>query len=95
MNTSIEYLANFTFVDNENELEDLKTPIFIMENSVKFEARESDLDTIECIIISIISLLLQTCGNAMLIGMILYEVEGNGDPLKRRIVDQVRISFSI
>ena len=61
-----------------------------MENSVKFEARESDLDTIECIIISIISLLLQTCGNAMLIGMILYEVQGNGDPLKRRIVDQVR-----
>ena len=95
MNTLVKYLNNFTFVDDEKELEDLETSILDMEDTVKFEARESDLDTMECIIISIISLLLQTCGNAMLIGMILYEVEGNGDPLKRRIVDQVRISFSI
>ena len=93
MNSSLTYLANFTFVEDKKELEDLETSIFSMENYVKFEARENDLDTIECIIISIISLLLQTCGNAMLIGMILYEVQGNGDPLKRRIVDQVRIQF--
>ena len=91
MNTSVTYLAYFTFADNEEDHGKLETSIFSMENSVKFEARESDLDTMECIIISIISLLLQTCGNAMLIGMILYEVQGNGDPLKRRIVDQVRI----
>ena len=90
MNTLVKYLNNFTFVDDEKELEDLETSILDMEDTVKFEARESDLDTMECIIISIISLLLQTCGNAMLIGMILYEVQGNGDPLKRRIVDQVR-----
>ena len=93
MNTSVTHLANFTFVEDEKELEDLESSILDMEGAVKFEARESDLDTIECIIISIISLLLQTCGNAMLIGMILYEVQGNGDPLKRRIVDQVRIIF--
>ena len=90
MNTLVKYLNNFTFVDDEKELEDLETSILDMEDTVKFEARESNLDTVECIIISIISLLLQTCGNAMLIGMILYEVQGNGDPLKRRIVDQVR-----
>ena len=90
MNTLVKYLNNFTFVDDEKELEDLETSILDVEDTVKFEARESDLDTMECIIISIISLLLQTCGNAMLIGMILYEVQGNGDPLKRRIVDQVR-----
>ena len=89
MNTSVTHLANFTFVDDEKEL-DLETSLLDMEDTVKFEARESDLNTMECIIISIISLLLQTCGNAMLIGMILYEVRGNGDPLKRRIVDQVR-----
>ena len=93
MNTSVTHLANFTFVEDEKELEDLESSILDMEGAVKFEARESDLDTIECIVISIISLLLQTCGNAMLIGMILYEVQGNGDPLKRRIVDQVRIIF--
>ena len=93
MNTSVTHLANFTFVEDEKELEDLESSILDMEGAVKFEARESDLDTIECIVISIISLLLQTCGNAMLIGMILYEVQGNGDPLKRRIVDQVRIQF--
>ena len=81
MNTTVNY---------EKELEDLETFLHDVRNAVKFEARENDLDTIECIIISIISLLLQTCGNAMLIGMILYEVQGNGDPLKRRIVDQVR-----
>ena len=89
MNTSVTHLANFTFVDDEKEL-DLETSLLDIEDTVKFEARESDLNTMECIIISIISLLLQTCGNAMLIGMILYEVQGNGDPLKRRIVDQVR-----
>ena len=90
MNTSVTHLANFTFVEDEKELE---ISLLDMEDTVKFEARENDLDTIECIVISIISLLLQTCGNAMLIGMILYEVQGNGDPLKRRIVDQVRIIF--
>ena len=89
MNTSVTHLANFTFIDDEKEL-DLETSLLDMEDTVKFEARESDLNTMECIIISIISLLLQTCGNAMLIGMILYEVQGNGDPLKRRIIDQVR-----
>ena len=77
-------------VDYEKELKDLETSIHDVRDAVKFEARENDLDEIECIIIFIISLLLQTCGNAMLIGMILYEVQGNGDPLKRRIVDQVR-----
>ena len=90
MNTSVTHLANFTFVEDEKELE---ISLLDMEDTVKFEARENDLDTIECIVIFIISLLLQTCGNAMLIGMILYEVQGNGDPLKRRIVDQVRIIF--
>ena len=77
-------------VDYEKELKDLETSIHDVRDAVKFEARENDLDEIECIIIFIISLLLQTCGNAMLIGMILYEVQGNGDPLKQRIVDQVR-----
>ena len=93
MNSSVTHLANFMFVDDEKELEDLETSLLDVRDAVRFEARESDLDTIECIIISIISILLQTCGNAMLIGMILYEVQGNGDPLKRRIVDQVRIIF--
>ena len=65
------------------------------ESHLKFEARENDLDMVETTIILIITFLLQTFGNAMLVGMISYEMNGNGDPLKRRIIDQVRLRKQI
>ena len=65
------------------------------ESQLKFEARENDLDMVETTIILIITILLQTFGNAMLVGMISYEMNGNGDPLKRRIIDQVGLRKQI
>ena len=75
-------ICNITFNDNNQDW-DRK------DSLLRFEARENDLDMVEKIIILVITFLLQTFGNAMLVGMILYEVNGNGDPLKRRIIDQV------
>ena len=57
---------------------------------VEIEAREVDLNDVEFAIILIIWLIVEVFGNGMLIGIIVYEKEGNGDPLKRRITDQVR-----
>ena len=61
---------------------------------IKFDANRINLNLLESMAIIGVWILLQTFGNGMLIGMILYEREGNGDPLKRRIIDQVMIILS-
>ena len=81
-------MSNTTF-DDDIENWDME------ESQLKFEARENDLDMVETTVILIITFLLQTFGNAMLVGMISYEMNGNGDPLKRRIIDQVRLRKQI
>ena len=62
---------------------------------IKFDANRINLNLLESMAIIGVWILLQTFGNGMLIGMILYEREGNGDPLKRRIIDQVMIILSL
>ena len=52
---------------------------------VEIEAREVDLNDMQFAAILIIWLIIEVFGNGMLIGLIVYEKEGNGDPLKRRI----------
>ena len=55
---------------------------------IKFEAMPVDLSIMECTIIVIIWILIQFLGNCLLMGLIQYDRLG-GDPLKRRISDQV------
>ena len=62
---------------------------------IKFDASRINLNLVESMAIIGMWILLQTFGNGMLIGMILYEREGNGDPLKRRIIDQVMIILTL
>ena len=81
-------MSNTTFEDDIENWD-------MEESQLKFEARENDLDMVETTVILFITFLLQTFGNAMLVGMISYEMNGNGDPLKRRIIDQVRLSKQI
>ena len=81
-------MSNTTFEDDIENWD-------MEESQLKFEARENDLDMVETTVILIITFLLQTFGNAMLVGMISYEMNGNGDPLKRRIIDQVRLRKQI
>ena len=60
----------------------------IMLNSTKFELPEKGLGNLQSIAIVLIWLLIEVLGNALLIGLIQFERLG-GDPLKRRITDQV------
>ena len=76
-----EDLSNNTIISNERL------------HNISFEAGELELTTIQWVIILIFWILLQTIGNGLLVGMIVYERVGNGDPLKRRIIDQVRLNF--
>ena len=59
-----------------------------MLNSTKFELPEKGLGNLQSIAIVLIWLLIEVLGNALLIGLIQFERLG-GDPLKRRITDQV------
>ena len=59
-----------------------------MLNSTKFELPEKGLGNLQSIAIVLIWLLIEILGNALLIGLIQFERLG-GDPLKRRITDQV------
>ena len=59
-----------------------------MLNSTKFELPEKGLGNLQSIAIVLIWLLIEVFGNALLIGLIQFERLG-GDPLKRRITDQV------
>ena len=59
-----------------------------MLNSTKFELPEKGLGNLQSIAIILIWLLIEILGNALLIGLIQFERLG-GDPLKRRITDQV------
>ena len=76
-NISFDFAHNQTSIDSNG--------------TIKFDANRINLNLLESVAISAVWILLQTFGNGMLIGMILYEREGNGDPLKRRIIDQVMI----
>ena len=61
--------------------------------SMEFEVMQIDLNIVECVMIMIIWILIQFLGNGLLLGLIQYDRLG-GDPLKRRISDQVS-NFSI
>ena len=61
--------------------------------SMEFEVMQVDLNIVECIMIMMIWILIQFLGNGLLLGLIQYDRLG-GDPLKRRISDQVS-NFSI
>ena len=80
-NISFDFAHNQTSIDSNG--------------TIKFDANRINLNLLESVAISAVWILLQTFGNGMLIGMILYEREGNGDPLKRRIIDQVMIILSL
>ena len=60
--------------------------------SMEFEVMQVDLNMLECVIIMIIWILIQFLGNGLLLGLIQYDRLG-GDPLKRRICDQVSKFF--
>ena len=60
---------------------------------IEFEVMQVDLNILECIGIVIIWILIQFLGNGLLLGLIQYDRLG-GDPLKRRICDQVSIIIS-
>ena len=81
MDFDFEDLSNNTIIADENH------------HNISFEAGELELNTIQWVIILIFWILLQTLGNGLLVGMIVYERVGNGDPLKRRIIDQVCFDF--
>ena len=66
-----------------------------LKDEIRFDASRINMNLFESIAIFVVWILLQAFGNGMLIGMILYEREGNGDPLKRRIIDQVMINSFI
>jgi len=73
--------VSFDFVNNQTTTD--------LKDLIKFDASRINLNLPESMVIIGVWILLQTFGNGMLLGMILYEREGNGDPLKRRIIDQV------
>ena len=58
-------------------------------NSTEFDSEEVQLRTVEKAIIVTLWLFIEVLGSVLLIGLIEFERLG-GDPLKRRIVDQVR-----
>ena len=60
-------------------------------NVTKYEFSTEDLafNTVEKIVIAVLWLVIQIPGNIMLMGIIQFDRLG-GDPLKRRIQDQVR-----
>ena len=58
-------------------------------NSTEFASEEVQLRTVEKAIIVTLWLFIEVFGSILLIGLIEFERLG-GDPLKRRIVDQVR-----
>ena len=60
-----------------------------MNSSTEFASEEIQLQTAEKAIIVTLWLSIEVVGSGLLIGLIEFERLGN-DPLKRRIVDQVR-----
>ena len=60
-------------------------------NQTVFTAEDVLLNIFEKAIIVILWLMIELVGSVMLIGLIQFE-RLNGDPLKRRIVDQVRFT---
>ena len=63
-------------------------------HGINFTGNRIEMNLLESSIIFLMWFLLQSFGNIMIIGMIFYEREGNGDPLKRGIIDQVQAYFN-
>ena len=62
--------------------------------TIKFEVITNEYETWQTVVIAVIWIILQTIGNGLLLSLIHYYKFG-GDPLKRRIVDHVSLSFSV
>ena len=56
---------------------------------VAFAIEENEASTAEKVMLGIIWILLETVGNGLIFGLIQFDRLG-GDPLKRRITDQVQ-----
>ena len=65
-------------------------------NVSKYEFSTEDLafNPVEKVVIVVLWLVIQIPGNVMLVGLIQFDRLG-GDPLKRRLLDQVRFKQSI
>ena len=61
-------------------------------SEIEFISDELELTIFEKVVIIFMWFLIETLGNAMLFGWVQFDRLG-GDPLKRRIVDQVRHFF--
>ena len=61
-------------------------------SEIEFISDELELTIFEKVVIIFMWFLIETLGNAMLFGWVQFDRLG-GDPLKRRIVDQVRHTF--
>ena len=61
------------------------------QTQVEFNQEETEKILAEKIVIGFIWILVETLGNSMLFGMVQFDRLG-GDPLKRRIVDQVSLT---
>lgn len=85
MNTSFR---NFEDISNVSDL-DLDFMLVIDEDQLNKTSR-IDFAVHEQIIFGLQWFLIQVFGNGLLIGLIQFDRHG-GDPLKRRITDQVRI----
>ena len=61
-------------------------------NVTKYEFSTEDFafNAVEKVVITVLWLVIQIPGNVMLLGIVLFDQLG-GDPLKRRIQDQVKI----
>ena len=65
-------------------------------NVIKYEFSTEDLafNAVEKVVIVVLWIMIQIPGNVMLVGLIQFDRLG-GDPLKRRLLDQVRFKLSI
>ena len=65
-------------------------------NVIKYEFSTEDLafNAVEKVVIVVLWMAIQIPGNVMLVGLIQFDRLG-GDPLKRRLLDQVRFKLSI
>ena len=65
-------------------------------NVTKYEFSMEDLafNPVEKVVIAVLWFVIQIPGNIMLVGLIQFDRLG-GDPLKRRLLDQVRFKQSI
>ena len=73
-------------------MEDFSWNFSATSSEIEFISDELELTIFEKVVIIFMWFLIETLGNAMLFGWVQFDRLG-GDPLKRRIVDQVRHIF--